>query len=378
MRPRSVLVVLHDPDLGGATRAILPALAGLSERGWRVDFWVPGRGRAREQLERAGNEVAGESRPLRYRWSALREPPGVVRRLAATRPYLRRFASRVRALAPALVHANTLLTIPEALVARRAGAATLLHVHETLEAGIRGRVAAALARGAVDAVVCPSRSCREALARRGVASRVIHYSVSSRAVASRPARRPKLVVGTVGTVSRRKGTDLFLAAASTVREHRADVEFRLLGPPAVRGEARWAARTLAAAAEAGVGHRAWAADVPAELADWDVFALASRDDPFPLAVLEAMAGGLAVVGTAVGGIPEQLGRGAGLLVPPDDAEALAAAILRLADDAELRGSLGAAARERVAAEFAPEHQVDALETAYEEAIARAAARATSR
>jgi colanic acid/amylovoran biosynthesis glycosyltransferase len=71
----------------------------------------------------------------------------------------------------------------------------------------------------------------------------------------------------------------------------------------------------------------------------------------PVALVEAMACGLPVVGTDAGGVPELLRDGAGILVAPADPEALAAALQSLAEDAELRARIGALARRRVEAEF---------------------------
>jgi len=90
---------------------------------------------------------------------------------------------------------------------------------------------------------------------------------------------------------------------------------------------------------------------------WDAVALASILTPsgekegIPVALLEAMSYGLPVIGTNAGGVPELLGSGAGLLVPPGDPPALAEAIERLARDEALRGRLGRLGRERVASEF---------------------------
>jgi glycosyltransferase involved in cell wall biosynthesis len=84
----------------------------------------------------------------------------------------------------------------------------------------------------------------------------------------------------------------------------------------------------------------------------DVLVLPSRNEGQPMAVLEAMAHGLCVVASDVGGIPELVDDGrTGLLVPPDDVEALVAALRKVLDDDSLRAALGATARERVLEEF---------------------------
>ncbi len=93
-------------------------------------------------------------------------------------------------------------------------------------------------------------------------------------------------------------------------------------------------------------------DVAQLLAASDVFVLSSRSEGLPLSILEAMAAGLPVVATNVGGVPELVLEGeTGLLVPPGDPHSLAGALERLLDDSELRGRMGAAGRIRVEERF---------------------------
>ncbi|MCM0020965.1 MAG: glycosyltransferase [Tagaea sp.] len=103
------------------------------------------------------------------------------------------------------------------------------------------------------------------------------------------------------------------------------------------------------------------ADVPDLLAAADVFALASHEEGFPNAVLEAMASGLPVVATRAGGIPEAVDDGkTGVLVPIRAPSELGAALARLIADPAARRAMGEAGRARVAAEFA----LDACAGAY--------------
>jgi glycosyltransferase involved in cell wall biosynthesis len=93
-------------------------------------------------------------------------------------------------------------------------------------------------------------------------------------------------------------------------------------------------------------------DVRPYLADAHAFVLSTFSEGMPIALLEAMAAGLPVVASAVSGVTEVVvDEDSGLLVPPDDVPALAAAIRKLLDDVELRTALGDAARRRAVEHF---------------------------
>jgi glycosyltransferase involved in cell wall biosynthesis len=93
-------------------------------------------------------------------------------------------------------------------------------------------------------------------------------------------------------------------------------------------------------------------DVPSLLADADVFVLSSRSEGSPVSVIEAMAAGLPVVASRVGGVPELVEDGeTGFLVPPEDPQALTRVLARLLEDHTLRRRLGDAGRQRARREF---------------------------
>ena len=97
----------------------------------------------------------------------------------------------------------------------------------------------------------------------------------------------------------------------------------------------------------------------------DLFVMSSITEGLGSTLLDAMAMGLAVVGTRAGGIPEAVvDEETGLLVPPADPDALADAIVRLLKDAPLRRRMGEAGRQRVAAHFDIEHLVAGTLAAY--------------
>jgi glycosyltransferase involved in cell wall biosynthesis len=364
-------MVFHEPELGGASLSLLRLVPLLERRGWGFSFWVPGPGPAEAELRARGYPVVAEVRLLRFSRRGLREAPGPIRRVAATPAYLKRWRAWLRAQDATLIHANTLLSLPEVVTRPRAGPPLVLHNHEVLAPGLRGTAAALLARRA-DTVIAVSEAAARPLRRRGIDPRVVHPGVPDPGRSRRAAADGRLVVGTLGTVSTHKGSELFLAAAERIRASANGVEFRIAGRPAAGSERPWAEELLAAARRSGVVHRPWV-DPYEELAEWDVLVMPSRTDAFPLAVLEAMAMGLPVVATNVGGIPEQLGENAGILVDSEDVEAIAAAVLRLARSPQLRAALGDEGRRRRERLFTLERQAEQLDAVYRSTLAAAAA-----
>jgi len=111
-------------------------------------------------------------------------------------------------------------------------------------------------------------------------------------------------------------------------------------------------------------------ELPALLAGAAAFLLPSETESFGLAALEALAAGIPVVASRVGGLPEVVRDGEdGFLHAVGDVEAMAASAARLVDDAALRARLGAAARARAVAHFRPGPAVDRYEAVYRRVLA---------
>ena len=161
------------------------------------------------------------------------------------------------------------------------------------------------------------------------------------------------VIGFVGRLSAEKGPDVFLSMALAVRALRPAARFVVVGDGPMLASLRlFAARFgLADAVHfAGVND-----DMPAVFNELDIAVSSSHSEAMPFAVMEAMASGLPVVCTRAQGLPDIFALGeahGGILVPCDDAQAIADALRRVADDPKLAKALAAAGRSRVTDHFA--------------------------
>jgi glycosyltransferase involved in cell wall biosynthesis len=337
-RPR-ILVLVTLAEVGGAQTYVQQLVPALAERyDVTVAAWGPG------PLRAAVEEAGAAFVPLRFvrrelhPWRDLR---GLVELVLLCR--------RVR---PRLVHANSskagVLGRLAAFLARVP--VRVFTVHGWAYKAAAGRAATAylwadrLMRPLTTETICVSETERAAGLRARTCdparTTVIRNGV---ALAARPAalagdpprivsvgrlKEPKTFV-TLARALARLDPSSFTAAIAGDGPDRAAVERELRPPAELLGERD---------------------DVPALLQAADVFVLSSASEGLPLSILEAMAAGLPVVASAVGGVPELVGD-AGILVAPNDEEALAAALARLLSDRVLRVALGRAARERVAEEF---------------------------
>ena len=192
--------------------------------------------------------------------------------------------------------------------------------------------------------------------------RVVHNGVSDTEHRARPGRAEPVVLTMVARLAAPKDHRLLLEALAQVP---GSWELRLVGDGPQRGELE------ALAARLGLGERVsflgQRLDVAELLADSQVGLLVSRQEGFPLVVLEAMRAGLPVIASDVGGIREAVEHEAtGLLVARGDHSGLSAALTRLVADPLLRTRWGAAGRAAYEARFTVEQMVEETARVYDE------------
>lgn len=173
-----------------------------------------------------------------------------------------------------------------------------------------------------------------------------------------------VVFGSAGRLDPVKGHDLFVEAAGRLASRYAAVHFALAGDGPLMKDLRRRIEALNLKERfhlLGYRHA-----MPEFLAGLDVFVLPSRSEGLGLALIEAMAAGLPCVATRVGGVPEVLDDSAGVLAPPESAEALAQAMEFMLDP-ERRRAMGASAA-RLAQRFSIEACAARFAAIYDELL----------
>lgn len=292
-----------------------------------------------------------------------------------------------------VVHCNNMMVKPIGVAAsRRAGVPCILHARNVHERPAEVLFYGGLSRlASVHSVIANSSASAEPYQRFAPAKvRVIHNGVDlddfDAASVPRGRFRQQLcvpsdtfVVGFVGHLIARKGLVPLIEAAARLVQVRRNLVFVVVGRRPAGGSPGPPAEFEALAERLGLGDRfrfvGFSADVRPAVADFDVLALPSFQEPFGRAVIEAMALGTPVVATRVGGIPEIITDGqTGLLVPPGDPAALASAIARLIDDRRLAETMADEAVRQVRDRF----DARGVARRVEDVLVRAAATAPSR
>ena len=373
-RPLRILQLNTTYGVGGITRHVLDLSRWLRGHGQTVFFaGTPGPWLSPEAepdfLVLDARKVSGEGR-------------GVVSRLFYALASARKLRRWLRRHPVDLIHAHE--SAP-ALIARLASLGLGIPIALTYHGSEPERLGqySAIARFAADRVISVSRrSGRDLVERGGLPPerlRVIGLGVKpapsvepDRIAATRAALigpEGRLLVATVARICEQKGIDVLIEVVRRVVAERRDIDFVLVGDGPDQAQAEgWAAA-------AGVSDRLRFAGRSEEphlyLQAADLFLLTSRWEALPFTIVEAFQAGTPAVATDCGGVAELIDDSVGRISAVGDAEALARAVISLADDDEARARMNAAALARSReARFSPDHIHQELLAAYRELAAR--------
>ena len=380
-----ILFVCSSPNWGGAEKYVVAVAAAMGRRGHRCVV-ATGAGSPLHEAVSALECIVVETVELGPKLSARTKLDTVVRG-ATYRSRLSELLRRCRAAhGVQLVH---LQFKKEQLLGTGLATAMGLRVVWTEHGWLPrafSRSAPALAwyrRMAAHAtrVLCVSSSVREDLLAHGLPPEqlVVRYNgidagpppdAADRATARRSlgVGSDELIVAAVSRLVRTKGLQHLLEAAPQVVRRAPDIRFVIAGSGPERGVLEAQARAAGVADHVRfLGHRD---DVASLLPAFDVLVAPSLEDGLGYSALEAMAAGLPVIASEVGGLVEVVASGeTGTLVPAGDADALSAAIVGLARDPARRADYGAAGRDRVIERFTLNAMMAGTEAVFLEACA---------
>ncbi len=368
---KRALVTLGHPGHAGMLRALKVLDDAAATHGWSLHF----------VLSDPHPLVAGSGLPaarITYlpavrrwrRWSS---------RLTLPRDVLR-LARQARGMD--VLYACTLSSFPYCLLAGRlVRVPQVVHVYSSYGDGapyrkhLLGRArhvvapsadSLALAARAVGGFAPPKRA---RVVYNGMDVARIAHAATEEVTAFAPDGRPR--IGMVGTLDTRKNPALLVEAVAAVRAAVGPIDVLLVGAfPDPAYEQAVLARVTALGLADSVRVTGFLANPFPLVRSLDVLVHPARRDPFPLALLEGMALARPIVASAVGGIPEMLVDGAsGVLVPSDDASALARAVIDLVRDPRARTRLGAGAYARLTTRFSLAGFAAAMFQVFDQAVA---------
>lgn len=366
-----VLLVNPGADVYGSDLQVLESVRALVAAGHEVRTVVPETGPLVGLLEDAGSTVTVRAFPVVRR--AYLSPSGLLRLAAEVARDLHRIRAVITASPVDVVYVNT-VTVPWWIaVARAARVPTVVHVHEAEDAdpGLVRRAMAAPLLGASVVVfnsATAERAALEVLPRLASRSVVVLNGVPDRDLPPAPLPAdPPLRLGIVGRLSERKSQHIAVEAVDLLRRAGHDVHLEIAGTVYPGNEA-YEARLRADVARLGLGsHVTFSGYVSPSSIVFDrshvALSLSVRES-LGNVVVEAQLARRPVIASRAGGHLESVVDGVtGVLVPVNDAAAVAAAVSRLASDPDLARRIADAGRGSAVTTFALDRYGRAIEAA---------------
>lgn len=353
----SVLLIGDTLNFGGTEGQFVEVARGLDRSRWQVDVaCMRAEGPLRPRLEAAGVQP----------WTCGRGSFKSPRFFGAVQALARHLRRRKVQIVHCFDFYSNLLGVPAARLARVPAVIASQRDLGNLRPWHQQRLHAAMLRLATHVLVntdaIADRLVRTRAARSGRLT-VVRNGVDLSRFGPATARTPGTTVGTLANLRPEKGIRELVEAAALIRRRIPQVTFSIWGEGPLRPTLE--ARIRALHLTDTVHLRGSTREPESALRQCDLFVLASLSEACSNVLLEAMATGLPVVATRIGGNPGLIEDGrSGLLVPAGDPGALADTIVRLLETPDLASRLGAGARNRALSEFGMDRMLERMEQLY--------------
>ena len=345
---KNILLVSHQADLSGAPISLYLLAKNLNKDKFHAIFLTLRKGPLTGKLKREGIETVF---------------PGSLFQTSSIRKLIKDQDID-------LVHVNTTESSKGAIAGKLSNVPVIWHLREEIKNNTKKiRTMEKLA----NKIIALSKNMKSTLMKmvpenkieiipNGIDTKDFNFTERDRATGD------ELVVGTIGSIEPRKGTQCLIEAAAKVQKGFPAVKFLIVGSP-LPGREGYKKKMESLANKLGVQGKivftGQSNNIPSILGNMDIFVLPSLWEGMSRVILEAMASGKPVVSTNVGGTPEVvIDKETGLLVPPEDPEKLAEAIVSLIKDPSMRKRMGENGRRRIENFFTIKRHVDAVENLY--------------
>ena len=324
----------------GPARVVAALAGGLDRKKYDVHAWFLGPpGPLVEYLKCAGAIARS------INWTpGLRDPLGALR-----------FWRSLRKYDFAIVQHHFAGRAVRQIIRASSGAHLIVHLHARISETDSASSIPVAVSGADLVVAVSNAVARQVQNQKPI---VVYSGVASRKdfCSRNVIRRSEIVVGAAGRLVDIKGLSDLVRAIAVLSSEFPDLRLEIAGDGPELNNLQEEARRLSLLGR--VRFLGWQEDIRSIYRNWDIFAMPSLTEGFPMAALEAMGEGLPIVATNVGGLPELIEDGiTGLLVPPSNAEELAQALRNLILDSKRRQEMGAAGWRRACEHFSIERMV---------------------
>ncbi|MCD6384378.1 glycosyltransferase family 4 protein [Candidatus Sumerlaeota bacterium] len=377
----NILCISHSAELSGATLSLLRVASYLAEKGHSITIIFPEEVHVFPSTIKLDNvrktvlynpelswvETKGVKKKISLLWQRIK--------------YVRQVRRFVKQGNFDLIYVNSAMALFGGLGAKSAGKKVVWHIREDLPLTPGNRLRIIIIKKIANSIIFVSRSIARAFGNKPTHQEwffipnpveVSKFKVSDDEIATGrkelniPDNTPVII--NVGFISYRKGIDVLLRAFSLVIAEYPQVRLLIVGERArTTTDTYWNELQRIIKEnnmEDSVVFTGFREDVHRLVGLSDIFVLSSRNEAMPVCVLEAMAGGKPIVATNVDAITDILDNGKlGIIVPPDNPDALATAIIELLQDETKRKNMGQLAQEKAITAYQPEKIYPEIESA---------------